>query len=311
MSSPPKDELVVGLDAGGTYTSLCARTRAESDDVHLRGPAANVQRHGVEHTATVIASLISQAQAQRPLATLRSVYAGVAGAGRTDIREALITRLRTGLVDFPECHIDVAHDGIIALEGALDGGSGLLVIAGTGSAICARTLDGTAVVAGGWGAIIGDEGSGHAIGRGGLAAIAHAIDGGPATLLTELLSSRYQLSSRRRVLAYIYDQDQPLHQLAPLVIQAAEQEDQVAMGILDVQCEALARRASWLLNRNSAIAPRYTICGGLSHAPHFVGVLRRHISTIWSEAVWLPPVHSALEGAIRLALKNLSDSGAG
>lgn len=308
MSSLPNNELVVGLDAGGTYTGLCARAGAESDEIHLRGPAANAQRHGVAHTATVIASLVLQAHAQRPHAILRSVFAGVAGAGRTDIRKALITRLRAELVKHSECHINVAHDGIIALEGALDGCSGLLAIAGTGSAIIARTLEGNAVLAGGWGASIGDEGSGHAIGQGGLAAVTHAMDGGPATLLTELFSSRYQLSSRQHVLEYIYDRGQPLQQLAPLVIQAAEQEDQVATNILNLQCEALARRASWLLNRNPDIAPRYTVCGGLSHAPHFVEGLREHLATLWPEAEWQPPVHSALEGAVRLALKTLSDS---
>jgi glucosamine kinase len=52
----------------------------------------------------------------------------------------------------------------IALDAAFRGGTGILVIAGTGSNVVGRAEDGRMHRAGGWGPAVGDKGSGHWIG---------------------------------------------------------------------------------------------------------------------------------------------------
>ena len=302
--------LVTGLDAGGTYTSLCARTVTGEPDLVLNGPAANARRHGVEHALEVMTDLIRQARAQRPHATLQAIFAGVAGASQPAVRAALESGLRARLDLNAIFRINVSHDGIIALEGALEGKGGLLIVAGTGSGVFARTSDGITVHAGGWGAAIGDEGSGYAIGRDGLAAAAHAIDGGPATELTALLKHRFRLHSRQDILEHVYDQGAPLQQIAPLVLKAAAKQDHVAATIVESQTRALALQASWLLEQHPTIRPRYTVCGGLSQSEQYLTILHAHMRRIWPAVEWRPPVHKALEGAVRLALKSLSGSAA-
>ena len=54
----------------------------------------------------------------------------------------------------------LAGDEEIALEGAFHGGPGILIIAGTGSNVLGRAVDGAMYQAGGWGPALGDEGSG-------------------------------------------------------------------------------------------------------------------------------------------------------
>jgi hypothetical protein len=89
----------------------------------------------------------------------------------------------------------VTTDGAIALEGALGGCPGILLIAGTGSVGYARGADGRVERCGGWGMIVGDEGSAWSLGRNGLAAALRAADGrGPHTpLLPQLLEHSPQL----------------------------------------------------------------------------------------------------------------------
>ncbi|MDE2730915.1 MAG: ATPase [Bacteroidota bacterium] len=300
--------LIAGLDAGGTSTRLCARTLSHEPDLLLMGPAANARRHGVKHAVEVIADLVRQARTKRPHATLRALFAGVAGAGQPAVKAALESGLREKL---DSCRINVTHDGIIALEGALEGKCGLLIAAGTGSGVFARTSDGNTVQAGGWGAALGDEGSGYAIGREGLAAAAHAVDGGPATELSALLKHRFRLCSRQDILAHVYDQGAPLQQIAPLVLKAADRQDAIAIAIVESQTRALVRQASWLLKQHPTLWPRYTVWGGLAQSEYYVTILRTHMRRIWPAAGWCAPVHNALEGAVRLALRSLSDSAAG
>ena len=307
MNRLPEDTLVVGLDAGGTYTSVCARTLSNATDLFLKGPAANARRHGAEHTASVLADLVDQAISQRPDYTLRAVFAGVAGAGQPDIAEAVVEHLKARLASHSPCQVTVTHDGVIALEAALAGRSGLLIIAGTGSAIFARTHERRAVQIGGWGPIMGDEGSGYAIGRDGLAGVAHAMDGGPSTSLVDLMKRQFQLSTRPSILEAVYERQWPLQQLAPLVLQAASENDPVSVEIIDVQTRALAMQASWLLEKHSNIGPRYTVCGGLSQSPYYLSALRAHMQRAWPEATWGEPIQKALEGAVELGFKSLSD----
>src|SRR5690606_35162334 len=116
----------------------------------------------------------------------RALCAGLAGVGNAterEIVEAAFRRARVADV------VAVVSDGEIALHGALRGGPGILVIAGTGSVAYGRGEDGRVERCGGWGMVVGDEGSGYQTGRAGLRAALHAVDGrgAPTELLTDLL----------------------------------------------------------------------------------------------------------------------------
>src|SRR5437762_2120516 len=86
--------------------------------------------------------------------------------------------------------------GDSALYGATGGGSGLVVIAGTGSICCGVNSRRKRVCAGGWGPIAGDEGGGSWIARKALQAVAQAADErGPKTALTIAACDYFPVSS--------------------------------------------------------------------------------------------------------------------
>lgn len=82
----------------------------------------------------------------------------------------------------------VASDVVTAHAGALDGGAGVLLIAGTGAAALGIDSDGARLVDG-WGPELGDLGSGSWLGREALRAVLRANDSlGPSTVLTAAIA---------------------------------------------------------------------------------------------------------------------------
>ncbi len=302
--------LYIGLDAGGTTTRLLARAQPGGAEVRLEGAGANPARLGLEAAARRLADLVQQtlrqARAERPgtHVPIAALCAGVAGAGSE--QQALADALRRQLKgDAPE-HLCGVHDATIALQAAFGAGSGLILIAGTGSVAYARAEDGALHRTGGWGYLLGDEGSGFALGRLGLQAVAHVLDGGPPTCLQALFAERFDLAAREAILHQVYHAQWPLQDAAPLVLEAADAGDAVAARILREQTGALARQAAWAATQCASVAPRCALFGGLTGSPVYVGVLRRALGRTlptWPvEVAATPPV----AGALRLALRTAS-----
>ncbi len=265
--------LYIGIDAGGSKTRLLARTAGSAQALQLKATGANLLRHGEDHVARLFARLVRQAQQSYPGHSLGAVVAGVAGAGETRAQRSLSGRIRGLLGAIPV--LEIVHDGVIALEAAFPGESGMLLIAGTGSAVLARTAGGVFTRAGGWGYLFGDEGSGYAIGRRGLAAIAHALDGGPATLLCDLVQDRHGIRGRHALLKGVSSGRLPIQHMAPSVLTAAEAGDTVAQDIVGEEVLALAWQARWLQQRTPDISPRICPTGGMIRSSYYLESLAR------------------------------------
>lgn len=296
-----------GLDAGGTQTRLYAHSELDGADFELFGGPANVLRQGSQQTASTLSSLISDALKNLHQGNLCAVHAGVAGAGSPQIQEDLADRIRDLVKS--SIQISVSHDGVIALEGAFTGKSGLLFIAGTGSGVMARTGTGILDVhhVGGWGHLIGDEGSGHAIGREAVTAVARAFDGGPGTQLTHLVRPLH-ITDRHSLLRTITHPNWKFQQVAPLLLRAAANGDQVALTIVGQQAQALVEQAKWLLKKFPDLNPRFTMIGGLSNNELYVQTVRHAMKNIWPEAVYIRPLHSPAQGAAQIAMRQFRDS---
>jgi glucosamine kinase len=235
------------------------------------GPGANLQRDGLETTASRLATLVRQALADLPQGRPLRLCAGVAGAGHPTEQAALAEALRQQLGrPSREDTFTVVPDGLIALEGAFpDGRSGLLASLGTGSVFLARTEAGEVLRAGGWGARLGDPGSATEIGRAALIAVADAFDGGEPTVLRARLAQDLGLDSPEAFRLYVNGPDYAPATLAALVVEAAAVPDWAATRILQCQANAVARRVAWLATRaaeKGELAPRLALVGGLTAA---------------------------------------------
>ncbi len=295
-----------GLDAGASKTVLLAECAGCSERIDRHGPGANPQRVGVDQSARTLATLARKTlQPHRPIDHL-SVCAGVAGAGRSAEQEALADRLRRILAsDADSVHVQVVHDASIALDAVFGSGSGLVIIAGTGSVVFARARDGTTRRTGGWGHLLGDEGGGYAVGRAGLQAVAEAFDGGADTTIRSRIAERYDITERDALIHWVYQDEFALQNVAPLVIEAAADGDPVASEILASQADELMQQVEWLLDAVDGIAPRIALLGGMFRNEHYARVLRRTLRDRvpdWSvEVLRHEPVVGALRRAHRLS----------
>ena len=294
-------KLYIGIDAGGTKTLLRAVGPAGQAASDLTGPAANAQRQVLAAVAQTLATLLRQVLAQTPQARLQAVCAGIAGAGEATDREALADELRQLLGPDAPPHLLLCHDAEIALEGAFEGGSGVIAIAGTGSIVLARTEEGATRRVGGWGYLLGDEGSGYALGQAGLRAVADVFDGGPATRLQALLAHRHGLDTPAALKQRVYRAAWPLQQVAPLVIEAAEGGDAVAARLVGEATQALAQQVARLAGDAGPLTPRVALLGGLAHEAYYYRAFAEALAAALPGWLLQAPASPPVEGALRLA----------
>ncbi len=290
--------LCFGIDAGGTKTELLARDGDDGAATQHQGPAANLQRAGVDGAADVLERVIRDAMVAHGGAMPEHVCAGVAGAGRAEEQTALGDALRHRFVG-ARLSVEVVHDGEIAFEGAFGEGSGLIAVAGTGSVLRGRTRDGRSVGAGGWGYLLGDEGSGYAIGRAALHVLTAAFDAGRWSPLATRLRDALDVPDAATLIRRVYREGWPVQRAAPLVCAAAADGDADANALLATQAAAFSIQAAALLAREGADAfdPRLAFIGGVSRE----AVYRAHLTAAFARALpgWTcaPAERSPCEGA--------------
>lgn len=285
---------------------LLAECEGCSEQIDRQGPAANPQQVGVDQAARTLADLVRESlPAHRPIEQL-SVCAGVAGAGRNAEQEALADRLHGALAEGAEAvRVEVTHDADIALDAAFGTGSGVVIIAGTGSVVLARARNGTTRRVGGWGYILGDVGSGYAVGRAGLRAVAEAFDGGADTSIRARVAKQHGVAERDALIHWVYQNEISLQNVAPLVIEAAVEGDTVASEILSSQADKLTQQAEQLIGQTENTARRIALLGGMFQNEHYakvlVQILRERVPDWSVEVLRHEPVLGALRRARRLS----------
>ena len=302
----PPTHLFLGLDVGGSRTRLLGERDDGRAQIEREGPGANPNRVGEDTAVARLTTLVGATLEELDGIDHLTLAAGISGAGAPAVQSRLAAALeaelaRPGL----RVRVEVVPDGLIALDAAYDAGSGVIVIAGTGSLVLGRPPDGTILRAGGWGPQLGDAGSGHALGRAGLRAVAAALDGGYDTVLCPRILDTFDLDDRSALLTTVHDESFSLYDAAPIVVEAAQDGDPVAVHLLHQQVSALARQIGWLRDRAPNVAARLTMLGGLTTNAHYREVLhdalRDHVPTWSIQLLDTPPEIGALRRARRLA----------
>jgi len=154
---------VLGIDGGGTKTECVLMDESGAILARSRSGASNPTTFGVEASLASLSAAASDAlqAAGRSERDVACVVAGVSGAGETNVRSELQSRLQPG---FPSARILITSDLVLSLEATGETPS-VVVIAGTGSAVLGRTAQLELARAGGFGPVIGDPGSAYDIGR--------------------------------------------------------------------------------------------------------------------------------------------------
>jgi N-acetylglucosamine kinase-like BadF-type ATPase len=177
----------------------------------------------------------------------------------------------------------------IALNAAFFGARGVLVLAGTGSNVAARTAHGDIITAGGWGPILADQGSGHWIGIEGLRRGFLARDEGRPTELLETARRLWNLPTVEALIEFANTQAPPRYgaQFAREVAALAERGDAVAMEILERGGADLAYLVKLLIERLRTIeASAFTM-----PAVAFAGSILAKVETMRKSIEYSLPLH--------------------
>ncbi len=203
----------------------------------------------------------------------------------------------------PSDRVELVHDSVIAHAGALEGRSGVVVIAGTGSVALAVDEDRTQYIEGGWGYLFGDEGSAFSIVN---EAMCHAIAHGPCPGQDTLLAFFDRRTLREVARAFYMDEitRASFASFAPECIEAAREgklcsclTDPVFAAILELA--DLAERAIHHTPRSR----RISFVGGLLNDTWFRSRVEAAARKRWPQAEVLPPKHDPAVGALILARK--------
>ena len=178
----------IGVDGGGTRSRALVGDAAGLELGAADGGPGLIDPAAPGDAARAVAAVAREAARQaRVLLPVRAVWAGLAGAGNERGRAAVEAELRgAGLA----WRVVVGSDVEAAHADAFGDGPGVLLVAGTGSAVRAVDPRGEVVTVGGWGALLGDEGGGYGVGLDGIRAVLRSADGRePPTDLTDALLS--------------------------------------------------------------------------------------------------------------------------
>ena len=304
----------LGIDGGGT------KTHAAITDAECRilgegfAGGANPLRIGLEEAVAHIEQAVSDACAQAgiELGDIDFGCAAIAGINHPihyhTMKDALDEALSVG-------GLELVTDARAALEGALDGKPGVVVIAGTGSIAIGVNADGQQARAGGFGPTLSDEGSGYYIAQSALKAVVSSFDGrSPRTTLAERICQKLGVADPSDLPGVIYNSDSEPVDIAPLaeiVDEAAREGDEVARRILSAAGGELGRLAVSVIDKLelNSIAFRVACVGSVFRSGELVlEPLRDAVSRVAHLAEIGPPLHPPAIGAVKLAQKRFEMS---
>lgn len=300
-------QIVVGVDGGASKTHVIVATSRGKTLAEITGDASAVRPGEALNSAEVIGALVRDALTQAETTDRPSMLiAGVAGTGRDKERRALLRALQgEGLAD----EIEVVTDADIALADAFGAeGSGILLVAGTGSVAFGRGPTGTFKRCGGWGPDCGDEGSGAWIGRRALSVVTSSADERePETRLMGALMTALELEAIEDLIPWAADASpKQLAALASHVMTLAAERDLRANSICTVAAEELVLHVRTLARQlfvDERAAVPVALAGGLLTRGTF---MRRLVEHRLKTAVPGATLHGeevvAARGALKLAL---------
>jgi len=240
----------LGFDGGGTKTECVVLDEFGRTVAQAAAGPSNPLRVGLGEATLALNSAAVEALASADLRTghIRSVCAGLAGAGRASVVREVAAFLAQS---FPASIVHVTTDLEVALEAATGSGPGVVLVAGTGSSAYGRNAEGEVARAGGHGPWIGDKGSAFDIGRRAVVAVASAQDlGAPPPRLVELVLAALGLSGWEELVERVAQSpDGIFPQLFPVVVESAEAGDKIARKILSAAVNELTGLAAAVIRR--------------------------------------------------------------
>jgi N-acetylglucosamine kinase-like BadF-type ATPase len=302
-----QEKYFLGIDGGGTKTHAVITDASFKVIGEAFGGASNPLRVGLEEAVASIDQAVSEACLRAGIETsdILSACAAIAGINHPihyhTMKDALADRLRLN-------HLELVTDARAALQGALDGQPGVVLIAGTGSIAMGMNDESQQARSGGWGPTLGDEGSGYDIARQALKAVISSFDGrAPKTLLTERICKKLGIASASDLPGVIYNSDSEaveIASLAGIVAEAATEGDQTAQDILARAGRDLSELVVSVIKKLGLESKSFRVaCVGsvFKSGDCILGPLGEAVLRVAPKAEVGPPLFPPTIGAVKLA----------
>ncbi|HVF88194.1 MAG TPA: BadF/BadG/BcrA/BcrD ATPase family protein [Pyrinomonadaceae bacterium] len=208
------EDLYLGIDGGQSHTeaviadgdgNVVGRGRAgPSNHAEQPGGRERLRRAVVESVERAL-----EIAGKSSLEEITFAAAHCAMTGSAEFKEEVIAPIMRAR------HLKVGHDAPAALAGAIAGGPGVVVIAGTGAVAYGENSRGENARAGGWGHLFGDEGSAYWIAKEGVRRAMMSEDGLiKPTNMRESALTHFQKTSLGALALSVYSEEISRDQLA-------------------------------------------------------------------------------------------------
>ena len=265
MNEPP----FMGIDGGGSKLRIAITDADLRPLASIESAPANPSVIGHDKARALIRHEIAGAlrQARLQPQDIAAAAIGIAGASNLHSEDWLLETVKPAL---PDALIVPSSDLEIALVGSLGQRQGILLLAGTGSAIYGVAPGGQRLQIGGWGYLLGDEGSGYWMGSQLLRHIIARHDQGASSkddALTRACMDVLGLTEPRELIAWLYRSKEPpatrIASLAELVLNAVTDGSKWAAICVESAAEQLARQVNLMRSRLNYENAPIAFAGGL------------------------------------------------
>lgn len=303
-------DMYLGIDGGGTKTKflLCDdRGKMLAESIQ---PTCHYLQCGYDGVQKVMEDGLHACLhiAKQSKSHIKAVFVACAGYG--DIEkdcEAIEQRVKQVFQNIPT---QIGNDTENALAGALAGGCGVNVIAGTGSIALGKDDHGVMLRSGGWHHIFGgDEGSAYWIACQLIRHFTRQGDGREAkTLLYSYVKEKFSFAQDSDILDVFvvqWDFDRTrIAGLAHIVYELAQQSDPIALQIFDEAAKELADIVLSLLRQLTfKQAPIVSYTGGVFKSGDFILEPFKAYLTKEYAITFAPPILSCEAGSVILAMQ--------
>jgi N-acetylglucosamine kinase-like BadF-type ATPase len=243
-------DLKIGVDGGGTKTEFILVDASGAIVATHVGPGCNPSQVGAERARAILHEGLHALSAPLPAGSVHRTMLFMAGA------PAFWAECAAALTGFGK--VTTAADSIPVLEIATGGAPGLVLHAGTGSFVAARSPDGAIHYAGGLGWKLGDAGSGFDLGRRAIAGALLELQGwsaagaGKLSPLAEALRAHTGLADYAANSRFFYtdaDANAAISAFAPRVLELAEKNCGPAQQVVADSVTELARLADQVIHQ--------------------------------------------------------------
>ena len=256
------DRIIVGIDGGGTHTTLAVSNKEGCLLGLVQGEALNFNTIGMDTFRTHLRRALDEVE--RRYGPIEALSLGHSALD-DEPSPQLAAEIMGDVFDVSRCYIH--SDVFMALMGATLGEPGVAVVAGTGAMAVGMDDQGVQHVRGGWGYLLGDAGSGFFLGRQAMEAAAAAFDGvGPHTWLETAFLQHFRCTDPRAAIGQIYAPDYKpadMAAFAPKVLEGADQGDTVCNTIINESLNTLVGYAAGLMKDIGRAECTVGVFGGL------------------------------------------------